>query len=397
MVRFLHTADWHLGIKFSQLGSKADSAREIRFQTAEKILKKGKESNVDFIIISGDLFDNNNVDITILDRVIHLMDDISPLNVYILPGNHDPLTKDSLYLNSAWNSLSNVYLFKNPQPLTDANSGAVLYPCPITQKQSNIDFTDWIAANNSEISVGVAHGNIQIEGYIDNSNFPIDRNRASDSNLNYLALGEWHSLSEFKSNDGYVRTVYPGTPESTKFGESNSGNVIIVDIESPESPPKLTECNVGQLSWEQCDNKINNLSDVSVMESELNNISNPQNKIISLNIDGVTDQETISYLKTLDEKFMDDFLYLRVNMDDIHLKPNMLELQSLIPEGAIVNKTLDTLLTLMKQGNISDLKANHEQLPEIYSQINDKGIFKDVSPEIINQAFLLLYQMVKEV
>ena len=133
------------------------------------------------------------------------------------------------------------------------------------------------------------------------------------------------------------------------------------------------------------------------MESELNNISNPQNKIISLNIDGVTDQETISYLKTLDEKFMDDFLYLRVNMDDIHLKPNMLELQSLIPEGAIVNKTLDTLLTLMKQGNISDLKANHEQLPEIYSQINDKGIFKDVSPEIINQAFLLLYQMVKEV
>ena len=121
------------------------------------------------------------------------MDDISPLNVYILPGNHDPLTKDSLYLNSAWNSLSNVYLFKNPQPLTDANSGAVLYPCPITQKQSNIDFTDWIAANNSEISVGVAHGNIQIEGYIDNSNFPIDRNRASDSNLNYLALGEWHS------------------------------------------------------------------------------------------------------------------------------------------------------------------------------------------------------------
>ena len=63
-------------------------------------------------------------------------------------------------------------------------------------------------------------------------------------------------LSEFKSNDGYVRTVYPGTPESTKFGESNSGNVIIVDIESPESPPKLTECNVGQLSWEQCDNKL---------------------------------------------------------------------------------------------------------------------------------------------
>lgn len=62
MVKFLHTADWHLGIKFAQLGPKADEAREIRIQTAEKLLNVAKQSNVDFVLIAGDLFDNNDVD-----------------------------------------------------------------------------------------------------------------------------------------------------------------------------------------------------------------------------------------------------------------------------------------------------------------------------------------------
>lgn len=53
MVKFLHTADWHLGIKYAQLGDKADIGREIRIKTVHKLLKTARESNVDFIIIAG--------------------------------------------------------------------------------------------------------------------------------------------------------------------------------------------------------------------------------------------------------------------------------------------------------------------------------------------------------
>ncbi len=256
MVKFLHTADWHLGIKYSQLGSKADAAREIRIQTAEKLLRLAKESNVDFVLISGDLFDSNNVERLVLNRVIQIMMEIAPIDVYILPGNHDPLTLDSPYLDPSWNSLSNVHILRDSETVIEVNSGAILYPCPITQKQSSKDFTDWIEANESEISIGVAHGNLSIEGYTDESNFPIDPDRASKSGLNYLALGEWHSLNEFKSQDGQIRTVYPGTPETTKFNEDNSGNAVLVEIDNPKSSPIITVVNIGSLNWIKKDETI---------------------------------------------------------------------------------------------------------------------------------------------
>lgn len=56
LVKFLHTADWHLGLKYTQLGPNADKARKIRIKTCEKLIIAAKEEDVDFIIIAGDLF-----------------------------------------------------------------------------------------------------------------------------------------------------------------------------------------------------------------------------------------------------------------------------------------------------------------------------------------------------
>lgn len=399
MVKFLHTADWHLGIKFSQLGDKADAAREIRIQTTENLLKTAKESNVDFVLISGDLFDSNDIDRTILNRVVQSMLNVAPLDIYILPGNHDPLTMDSPYLDPMWDSLSNVHIFRNPEPLIEENSSAVLYPCPITQKQSTKDFTEWIDADSSEISIGIAHGNLAIEGFTDESNFPIAPDRASDSNLDYLALGEWHSLSMFKNKEDHFKTVYPGTPETTKFGENNSGKAVIVEIDSHNAIPRISELDVGVLSWEKQVREINSISDVNNLESELKTTQNPQSKILSLNIKGVTDQETITYLSSFENLFKNQFMHFQLLMDELYLKPNLLELKALLPEGTVVNQTFEALMALMKtQPEIQDYSdISPERTREIFSQLRDKDILEGLSPEVLNRAFLLLYQMIKEV
>ena len=54
MVRFLHTADWHLGIKYLKLGSKAERARETRIETVVKLMDAAKKHKVDFILVAGD-------------------------------------------------------------------------------------------------------------------------------------------------------------------------------------------------------------------------------------------------------------------------------------------------------------------------------------------------------
>ncbi len=399
MVKFMHTADWHLGIKFSQLGSKADAVREMRIKTAEKLLEAAKESNVDFVLISGDLFDSNNIERRTLNRVIQLMLKASPLDVYILPGNHDPLTLDSPYLYSAWDSLSNVHILKDPEPLNEVNSGVVLYPCPITQKQSSKDLTEWINANNSEISIGIAHGNIEIEGFIDASNFPIDPERADKSGLNYLALGEWHSFYEHTSKDGQIKTVYPGTPETTKFGEKNSGNAVIVEINDSNDPPVINEINTGSLNWVKNTETIYSEEDLLRVHSTLQEISNPENTILKLSINGITDQEIRNEIESLAANYESNFMFLDIDMHELYLQPNSLEFKAMIPEGTILSHTFDALLALMKYHPRLQEYSNlsPEKVDEIFQEIKDHESIKQVSPEILQRAILILYRITMEV
>ena len=408
LVKFLHTADWHLGMKYSQLGEKAEKARDIRVKSVQKLLDHGREENVDFVLVAGDLFDSNDVD----KRLINIVSEIlqhTPLPVYIIPGNHDPLTLDSLYWDPVWETLNNVTIFKESKPFTLPHHNVTIYPSPVSQKQSKKDPTDWIKVDSSlsdsnnqnarnEISIGLAHGNLAIEGYINNPNFPITPNRAPISDLDYLALGEWHSFRTFQDSEGINRTIYPGTPETTKFGEENSGKAVIVEIETPHSAPVIQELDVGTLVWEKHKLEINSRADAETLHLNIQQTPNPQNRVLSLNLTGVTDQDTINYLENFPSKFHNKFMHLNIIKDDLFLKPNLLELKALLPEGAVVNQTFEALMALMKtqpeMQEYSDL--NPERTREIFSELKGKDVMEGLSPEIINRAFLLMYHLIRE-
>ncbi len=134
MVKFLHTADWHLEIKYAKLGLNAEKAREIRVRTVRNLMNIAKENNVDFIIVAGDLFDNNEVDRRLIEVLLDIIAQVAPIPVYILLGNHDPLTRDSLYLDSSRKSLSNVVIFENKELIEIPELNVTLYPCPVIQK-----------------------------------------------------------------------------------------------------------------------------------------------------------------------------------------------------------------------------------------------------------------------
>lgn len=400
MVKFLHTADWHLGIKYKQLGDKAPEARDIRLKTVKKLLETGHEHNVDFILIAGDLFDSNQVDRSLVGLVSQMIAEISPTPVYILPGNHDPLTMDSLYHDSVWKSLNNLTIFAEAEPVTHAN--CTLYPCPVSQKQSQNDPTAWIDIesgndNDNDISIGVAHGNLQV-GFIEDANFPIDPERSTLSGLDYLALGEWHSLFEHQDSTGTTRTIYPGTPETTKYGEDKSGKAVLVEINSPHDTPQITPLDVGTLSWRKLSREINTQNDAQYLESELKNIPEPEHNILLLKLKGVTDQETLSQLSQIEDIYQNHFMKFQVSLDELYLKPNLLELKALLPEGAVVNQTFEALMALMKtQPDIQEYSdLSQERTQELYSQLQGEDVIEGLTPEILNRAFLLMYQMIKE-
>lgn len=376
MVRFLHTADWHLGMKYAQLGPKADRAREIRMETVERLLKIAKEKNVDFILVAGDTFDSNEVDSKTIRKVCTNLSKTA-LPVYILPGNHDPLTRDSPYNDPLWDEVENVRILKKAEPLEIAEN-VTLYPCPVRQKQSRSDPTAWINPEGNGISIGVAHGNLD---FTKNPNFSIN----PETPLDYLALGEWHSLFQTGC------TVYPGTPETTKFGEAKSGNIVIVNLEKGHEP-EVESIKTGRLRWENPEFNISSIEDVKNLENSFS----AENLVLNLKLKGVVGQDSFNYLKNLK---MDDLFFFNLETRDLYLKPSMLEFQAMIPDGSYLPKTFRALTALMKQhpetGKLSDM--SQEEAMEIFRELNHTESIEKTSPEVLKRALLLLYQMVKEV
>lgn len=399
MVKFLHTADWHLGIKYAKLGLNAEKARNIRIKTMKKLMDIAKEKEVDFIIIAEDLFDNNDVGRNLVDIAISTIKIAAPIPVYILPGNHDPLTRDSPYLDPSWGSIDNAIIFKDKEPIKIPEFNVTLYSCPATQKQTKEDVTEWIRAINDSISIGVAHGNLQIEGFVEDPNYPIDPNRVEKAELDYLALGEWHSLFMYQNKDKVIRVAHPGTPETTKFGEKDSGKALIVEIENHEAKPIIEQIDVGTVNWEEWSREIATIDDIKYIEKELNKIKEPEHRAINLYIRGVIDQEVANYLALFEDKYSERFLYFDLIKDDLYFKPNLIKLKAMIPNGIIFDKTIKAIQALMKcQPTLQEYsEISPKEAEDILKEIIEIKSTIEVSPEILERALLLLYQMAKEV
>src|SRR4051812_26552641 len=92
MFRFVHTADWQLGARFSQFGTRGPRLREARIATLRRALGLAREHAVDAFLIAGDLFEDNQVDDALVSTVLELFREHASVPTFILPGNHDPFT-----------------------------------------------------------------------------------------------------------------------------------------------------------------------------------------------------------------------------------------------------------------------------------------------------------------
>lgn len=244
-VRFIHTADLQIGMKATHVASVADRVRQARLETLERIVACARDHKVDFLLIAGDLFENNTVGNDLVYQVLYALEQAAPIPVYILPGNHDYACPGSVYERPAFRSApSHIHVMRTNEPWSVSGGRVALLPAPVTQKRSGADPTERLSvATEAHFRVGVAHGSPKIEGMYQPDDHPISLDAATKQGLHYLALGHWHSWMELDE-----RTVMPGTPEPTKFGEE-SGFAALVRLKDPNRPPHIERLPVGKLGW----------------------------------------------------------------------------------------------------------------------------------------------------
>ena len=367
IMHFLHTADWQIGMRVNWAGAAANKIREERLDAGRRVVEAACGHGVEFLLVAGDLFEDNGVDRRLVQRVADLLARF-PGPVFILPGNHDPLVPGSVWEHPAWRGVDRIHVLVDEQPLPVP--GGTLFPCPVREKLSRRDPTAWIAGAPKEgqgIRIGLAHGSIRGMPEMEEDH-PIPRDAAMRAGLDYLALGHWHSLAEVGPPGSERRMVYSGTPEPSRFGERDSGCAVMVEIASPGAEPVLTRVETGGLTWRIVAGEIAAAGDLERMCAEVDALPDPGRSLVDVRLAGLLRADERSLLDQLTRLIETRFLAGHLDTTALRASPDDLSWIERMPAGF---------------------------LREAARQLQEGKV--DGPPEIATQALMELYLIAEEV
>jgi DNA repair exonuclease SbcCD nuclease subunit len=93
MPRFLHSADWQLGMTrhFLEGEAQARFTASSRIEVIGAIGALAAEQGCSFVVVGGDVFESSQVERQVVVRALDTMKATLGVTFYLLPGNHDPL------------------------------------------------------------------------------------------------------------------------------------------------------------------------------------------------------------------------------------------------------------------------------------------------------------------
>jgi len=235
-VKFIHTADLHLG---SRLQINSDSKLDVDYQEAvynsfAKIVNEAIENEVHFVLIAGDVFDNEarSVRATRFFKEQCLKLDEHDINVYIINGNHDPYRIDGELLELPSNvkicdseDVSQFEVYEN-----DKLIARILGQSYRGSSESRKMFTYYTTPDQSVYNIGLLHTQLEPN----NSNYvPVSKEELKNHNhIDYWALGHIHQKKIINDHIPYI--IYPGIPQGRDIGETGIGGFFMVYLE-PEN------------------------------------------------------------------------------------------------------------------------------------------------------------------
>ena len=291
MIRFLHTSDWQLGMtRYFLTEGAQERFSQARFDAIRTMGRTAADENCQFMIVSGDAFESNQVDRKTVARALEALKEV-PIPVFFLPGNHDPLNAASVYRSSTFieRKPPQVRIIESAEPITIAD-GVELVGAPWVSKRPPANPLEEVLRElgpaGGTIRICIGHGGIdyftpdkEAPGIIPVS---ILERSIAEGKIHFVALGDRHSLTGI-GNTG--RIWYSGTPESTDFSETQSGLALLVEIDG--TTVSTRSLPIGQwrfIERERID--LNTSEDVEELRKYLEGIENKDRAIIRLSLVG---------------------------------------------------------------------------------------------------------------
>jgi len=295
-VRFLHTADWQLGMTRHYLSPEAQArSTESRFEAVRALGRAAREHGCAFVVVAGDVFETNHVGRDVVARACEALADV-PVPVLLLPGNHDPLDAGSVLASERFRRLAPPHVrVLDGEPVEVA--GVQVLSAPWRSKRPVEDLAARacadLAPQPGARRVLVAHGAVQSFGAAEPGAATIDlaalEGLLEAGALDAVCLGDRHSTTEVGRTG---RVWYSGAPEPTDHDELDPGNVLVVDLGEPPAPgaprPELgvTRVRVGRWSYRRTHLEVASDEDVDLLEEVLASLPDKSRTALKLSVVG---------------------------------------------------------------------------------------------------------------
>jgi DNA repair exonuclease SbcCD nuclease subunit len=288
MIRFLHTGDWHLGMRRHFLSDEAAARyRQERIDAVRRMGEIAREDGCAFMVVAGDVLDSNQVDPRTVALLVEALRSV-PVPVYLLPGNHDAADASSLLAGGSFAHARppHVTVLAEPGTLTVA-PGVELIAAPWRTRRPLTDLVHAACAGLAPgpLRIVLAHGAADTLSPDATDPALIDvaaAERAIAAGVvHYIALGDRHSVTQV---GGSGRIWYAGTPEPTSPDEVAAGQALVVTLDRERV--EVTPRPVGRWSFRRVAAVFSGDDDVDSFRATLREIEGKERTVLRLALVG---------------------------------------------------------------------------------------------------------------
>lgn len=353
-VRFLHTADWQLGMTrhfFSE--GVQERYSQARFDAIRKLGLLAKDEDCSFVLVCGDAFESNQVDRRTVARACEALKEIS-VPVFILPANHDPLNAASVFQSSTFTEQKPVHVkVIEDTAVLEIAPGVELVGAPWRSKKPATnplhELLDVLPTCGETVRIVAGHG--MVDAFTPDKDAPavlsVDQleHAIHEGKASFIALGDRHSATKLGAGD---RIWYSGTPVSTDFREDNSGRALVVEVDGGNV--NVHEFVVGDWDFTEFDHvDVNDSDDLNNLARTFDGIANKERTVLRVRLFGGLTLGLRVHLDTILQSAADLFAGFDVRDDDVVVMPDDADFSDLGFSG-FADKTVSRLREKIEAG-----------------------------------------------